>query len=478
VSTDWNEQVDTIIRFCRTGHALSRTHRSFPTVVQWLTNFPAQLGEAKRRALIEAICRGYALTEAELLFASSGLRITEGAAGAPVVDEEAQLEAILPKGGWFEWYVDYTRKTEAPLSYHVFCSLCILGASLGRRVYKSKGHFNIYPNYWVVLVGPPGRVKKTSAIDIARTLVAKAALCPVMADKITAEALVQSLMESGHHFVYAPEFSVLMGKQKYLEGLSVLMLRLADCPDEWQVKTVGRGMETVTNVALTVLGGSTMSLLADSTPGTVTSSGFLNRFMVIVEQDTQRMFPEPQKGAPHLEEKLLACLARMKEWVGETAWENDTVRQQHHEWYYAHKQELRECENDMLAEALDRMDVHLERTAMLVHLAQHDNLRVCGECLTVAANLMNFAKRKMPQMVSAISQSQRTSESDYVMDALVRLGGAADHSRLMRRCSSRLDSAMFRRAIGTLIETKQVRSEKKGLSGTYYILEARDGYIE
>jgi Protein of unknown function (DUF3987) len=481
MDTDWGQQVDTVIRFCRTGKALSKGHRSFPTVVQWLTNFPVALGETKRRELIEAICKGYALTESELLFASSGLALPHNGAGGHIElpnDEETALEALLPKGGWFEWYVEYTRKTEAPLSYHLFCSLCVLGASLGRRVFKEKGHFSIYPNYWVVLVGPPGRVKKTSAIDIARKLVAQAALCPIMSDKLTPEALVESLAASGHHFVYAPEFSVLLGRQKYLEGLSTLLLRLADCPDQWEAKTIGRGTTVLTNIALTVLGGSTMSLLAGATPDMVTSSGFLNRFVLVVEQDTQRMFPEPEKGASSLEEKLLKTLERLKGWSGSAGWRSDLVRDMHRAWYYAHKEELRRTDNEMMAEALDRLDVHLERTAMLVHLVQCDDLQICERCLDTSIELMNFIKKRMPQTVAAMTQTSRTSESDYVMGVLLKMGGAADHSRLMRRCSGRMDSTMFKRAVGTLVETKQIRSEKRGLSGTYYILEGSDERIE
>lgn len=472
-NTDWAQQVDRVLNFVSNGKGLSKSHKSFPAILQWVTNFPAQLGESRRRQLIEAICKGYRLTESELFFEIEG-RAPFVANQREQPDEEIELEARLPKGGWFEQYVNYTRFTESPLSYHVFCSLCVLGSALGRRVYKTKGHFDIYPNYWCVLVGPPGRVKKTSAIDIARKLIAGAALCPIMADKLTPEALVKSLQTAGgHQFVYAPEFSVLLGRQRYLEGLTTLMLRLADCPSEWTVDTLMRGPETVTDIALTVLGGSTMSLLTGATPDQVTSSGFLSRFVVVVETDTRRMYPEPAKGASSLEQNLLRTLERLKAWSGQSTWANEHVREMHHAWYRAHKSELRKLDSEMMAEALDRMDVHLERTAMLVHLAEHDNLAVCESCLDTAIYLIHYVKSKMPSAISAMSHNVHSADADFVVATLRRMDGAASHSNLLRRCSSRMDASLFKRAMSTLVESGIIRHEKRGAM-QYYMLEVRD----
>src|SRR5258708_40366881 len=98
-----------------------------------------------------------------------------------------------------------------------------------------------------------------------------------MADAITPESLIDALVKSGHHFIYAPEASVFFGRQKYNEGLVTLMLRLLDSPSDYTRSTVARGEITVTDIALNILAGSTLSLLSEATPGTVTTGGFLNR---------------------------------------------------------------------------------------------------------------------------------------------------------------------------------------------------------
>lgn len=463
------EQVETVIRLLA-NKRLGRDSPPFKVALQWIANFPAQIAEGRKRVLIETVCTAFDISEPEIYAAIAGLQLP--ARERLVQSSDADLQRVLPKGGWLEWYSEYTRYTESPLSYHIFSSLCVLGASLGRRVWKPKGFFNIYPNYCVVLIGPPARVKKTSAVDIARGLVHQSVLCPIFADKITPEAMVSALQETGHQFVYAPEFSVFFGKQKYNETLTTLMLRLLDSPDEFKAKTEGRGEEIVHNVILTVLGGSTMSLLASATPDQVTSSGFLSRFILVVESDTDRCFPEPRKGDTIYEERIMQTLARLKHFSGAVHYTHEAA-EWHDAWYRKHKQSLREINSDAQAEMLGRMSEHLERTAMLIHLAEHDDMGVCTSCFKIAEQLMNYVMRKTPQTATAITKAQKAQDSDFVLDALKRLGGAADHSRLLRRVSSRLDAMMFKKVIQTLTEQKIVREEKRGVV-RFYILEGEE----
>ena len=471
------QQVEKVIRFTSNGKTFTRAHETFPIMLQWVTNFPMALGEGKRRQLIEAICHGYTISEAELYAAISGTSLPAPVRERAVEeDDEREFEGHLPKGGWFEDYCNFTRQTESPLSYHVFCSIAALGACLGRRAFKEKGHFRIYPNPWIILVGPPGRVRKTSAIDIAKTLVHKSAACPIMADKITPEALVIALQkQGGHHFIYAPEFSVLFGKQKYNEGLTTLFLRLADCPESIQVDTVARGPQIVDGVALTMLGGSTMSLLAGATPEETTSSGFLSRCVLVVENDTKRCFPEPSKGSSLVEKRLYEVMERMKAYGGACNWESAAVHARFSDWYRGHKEFLRAQDNETMAESLERLDIHMERFAMITHLAECGNNYVCQRCLDFATYLVEWVRNKMPQTVSAITQTLRSQDAEYVLACLRKMGGAVDHSRLLRRCSSRMDATLFKRAMGTLTESKQVRAEKRGAVQFYIVEEVISG---
>lgn len=451
------------------GRKFTRDSKTFTTALQWIAYFPQTLPVSKRRLLIDTVCDTFEIAEADLYATLSGLALPPRSNNH--IDTEARLEGALPKGGWLEWYVNYTRRTESPLSYHLFSSLCVLGAALGRRVFKPKGFFNIYPNYCVVLVGPPARVAKTSAVNIADSLIRNTALCPVMADKATPEAIIQALMEKGgHQFFYCPELAVFLGKQTYNEGLTQLMLRLLDCPNQLTVRTRARGEETISSpITISMLAGTTMSLFANSTPDQVTSSGFLSRFLIVVENDTPREYPEPAKGSINLERNIQDTLRRLRDMQGEITY-TPAATEWFTTWYHERKKRMREITEDSLAEAMSRFAVHLERTAMLIHLAEHDSFEVCPECFQTAKMLLDYVESKMPAVMTAIDKAIKSQDTDFILTTLSKLGGAADHSKLLRRCSSRMDAAMFKRHIITLTESNRLRQERRGALN-FYILE-------
>lgn len=441
----------------------------FGKALEWIRGFPTALDNSLRVRLVSATCQAFQMTEAELLSQLSGeLARSNGAVVAPSISNEEKLRATLPKGGWFEWYDKWTRESEPPLAYHIFASLCVLGSACGRRVVRRMGHFSIYTNYSVLLIGPTGRVKKTTAGQIAASLVKQAILCPILADKVTPERMISVLKQSGHHFIFAPEMAVFFGKQRYNEGLITSILRILDSPDEFIVETQTREQEVLQNLAVSFLGCTTPSLLETSMPDEVTSSGFMNRFVLVVEQDTERCFPTPGEPDPFMERKLVKTLERIKTMRGEmkldeqaTNWYND--------WYIRRREEVRRATDDTLVEVMERMPIHLLKTAMLVHLVQCDNFMVCEKCLRDSFNILSYTERQAPKTIQSLKQSVGATELDHVVTMLIRLGGAADHSTLLRRLAPRMNTAQMKTHIKTLEESGRVRVGRMG-SGTYYTL--------
>lgn len=467
-------QLDIVIRLLE-GKKLSRDSPSFKKTLEWISSYQGDVDYNRQRKLISVACHAFDITEAEIYAGISGTPLALSNNGKPKYNSEKALESILPRGGWFEWYTEHTRKTESPLSFHIFSSMCVLGAALGRRVYKRMGFFNIYPNYCAILIGPTGRVKKTSAVNIAKGYIKNGALCPIMADKITPERMQSVLArDGGIQFIYAPEASVFFGRQKYNDGLTTLMLRLMDCPDSFDVETQARGREVVENIALTILAGSTPSLLAGASPEEVTSSGFLNRFLLVVEDDTDREYPEPSIG-PY-GDKLAATVERFKGWSGEAVW-TPRAYDWFKTWYHERKAKTRKAADDTTAEIMERYPDHLIRTALLVHLAQHDDLFICDECCVAAGRLLQYLENCVPRTVQTLKQTLIAQDTEYVLEVLRRLGGAADHSKLLRRVGSRLDASRFKKHIGTLIEQKIVKEEIRG-AVRYYIIVGGGGEEE
>jgi hypothetical protein len=58
----------------------------------------------------------------------------------------------------------WTPTTDAPREYLVACGLVTVGTVLSHRVYLPFGGDRIYPNLWVVLLGPSSTYRKTTTV--------------------------------------------------------------------------------------------------------------------------------------------------------------------------------------------------------------------------------------------------------------------------------------------------------------------------
>lgn len=457
------EQQALIIIKALEGRKIGRDSPIFKKGLEWIGRWPISIDERLKRRLVEAFCQTFEIQEAQIYAMLEGEELPL-ARRSTLGSEEDRLYRLLPEGSWLKLWADYTRETEPPLSYHLFCSLGVIGAALGRKVWIDWGPYQIWPSYCVILIGPTGRVKKTTAIDIAKNLIADKALCPIMADKITSESLASSLVKNGGwQLIYAPELSVFFGRQRYNEGLTTTILRLLDCPPSYTVSTQSRGEEEISKPTLTVLGGSTLSLLSSSTPQEVLSSGFLNRFILVVENDTSRIFPRPHLGSRALIEAKLSPLSTYE---GEITYSHSAYGW-YERWYRQKREHL--VGDEMTAEILERAHVHLNRTAMLLHLVDCGLSPICLECMELSGELIAYVEKRVPDTVRAINKTTISQDVDYVVQTLERLGGAADHSTLLRRVGNRLDRVQLKKHIENLEEQGRVKVGKKGLA-TYYIL--------
>lgn len=84
---------------------------------------------------------------------------------------------------YFDVYNEYTKDSECPRFYHRWGAISSLAAFLGRDCWFQFGHFNIYPNMYVKLIGSPG-TRKSTAIKIAKQIVVQAGYENIAAEKI------------------------------------------------------------------------------------------------------------------------------------------------------------------------------------------------------------------------------------------------------------------------------------------------------
>jgi len=261
--------------------------------------------------------------------------------------------------------------------------LAALGAGIGRKVWLERSDIYLpplFPNPWILLLGPSGRAKKSTAIRLAVKALEEAECAPeIFSGKLTAEALVSFLAASTRQvgpsihiegtgrnaeaLIISREFDVLISnKQQYTAGLVPLLTDLYDCPDKFIATTVGRGREVLQNVCLSVIGaGVPLTLMAQLPPEAV-KGGFLPRFLLgfLPREWKKRVAIPPPVDRKWWEEELLPEVKRVCSMQGEFRMEKKAL-EKFVDWY----ENLEWPETEVEEAYMQRIPEHVLRIALL-----------------------------------------------------------------------------------------------------------------
>ena len=81
---------------------------------------------------------------------------------------------------WVRDFLTWTEQVETSPLYLTWVGYATLSAIIGRRIYSHLGFTTIYPNLFIILVGPSGGARKGEAMKPAKRLIESTdtILCP------------------------------------------------------------------------------------------------------------------------------------------------------------------------------------------------------------------------------------------------------------------------------------------------------------
>ena len=147
-------------------------------------------------------------------------------------------------GNWISSYLKLNEDHESPRLFHQWMAIGTIAAVLRRNVYmessgkrkKNSGRYCLYPNFYVVLVSPPGTCRKGAAIGFANEFLKHIEGLNIYRDKITPEGLITELKE---HERFASGLE-LTATRKEVEQLAASIKKIPkeehDDPDVEQAK--------------------------------------------------------------------------------------------------------------------------------------------------------------------------------------------------------------------------------------------------
>jgi len=382
--------------------------------------------------------------------------------------------------------MDYTAQLESPDSYHLWVGMSMIAACLGRKTWLDMGLFKVFTNMYIVLVGPPGRCRKSVAVNTGIDLVLDMPdEVRVSADSITREALIQlintcksdkTLIDYGEGevpyvhsslTVISKELSVFLGTGNH--DLLSLLTDLYDCPKVWVYKTKGQGTDSLQGPWLNMLGASTPDWLVGSVPAEAIGGGFTSRVLFIVEDKVRHKKAKP-KMTEHeltLRSKLQHDLEQMCLAKGEFILTQE-ADEHYEEWYNNDNTKIDDARFWGYAE---RKHIHMLKVAMILAVSEGMDNIIEDKHVTRALRLLDDIEPSMIEAFGAAGRNPYAADMDEIIQNIKR-SGKIEHMQLRRSLLMNVSKGNFAEAINTLLALNMVKATvDKETKQTWYTYE-------
>jgi hypothetical protein len=376
--------------------------------------------------------------------------------------------------GFFSRYVAHLVNTESPAAFHFASALTILGAGCKRRIWFDQKIFKIWPCVQTLILGPSGRVAKTTATSYAIEMADSADVIDKMADEITPEALKQELSmrtdKDGEAvgLIYASELGLLFSKQdSYNQGLIQSLTDLFDSRNSSKKQTKTAGTYELKNIAVSFLACSNEGWATMAIPEHALGGGLIGRTLTFYQGGTDKKIPFPTFPDPEERQHLIKMLQLIPLVQGEFYLEKEAKK-----WYTAKYNWIKDNypEDERLDPQWTRYGVHLLRIGMLMRvneiISEAYERKVAVGALPREISVQNLVQadevlmwifHHVPLVYQFLGISKHGMDAQKILRYVARQGGTVTHSELSRAMTKHMSMKTMRDYVVGLIEAKALK---------------------
>ena len=315
---------------------------------------------------------------------------------------------------WVETFMEYTSGIPSPEIYRRWTAYSIIAGALERRVWTEVQGSLLYPNLFILLIGPPA-VGKSMAIKEAQALWARCGIFNLAPNGMTKAAFIDQLMEKIKTFevngvsysihsllIAAPEFGTLFPEydQRFLSTLNDIY----DCGEVSEDRTRGGGKISVDRPHVHILAGTQPMYLGEILPESAYGQGFTSRIVFVYagERKIVSMFKQAKRDEQTFI-KLLNDLITIGTLTGSYTWD-DGAKAAAEEW---NKHLFRDApDHSLLVNYNKRRHIHLMKLAMAAAAGRDNKLHVTAKDFQTVAELLLDAERVMPEIFKEMHVSK------------------------------------------------------------------------
>ncbi len=340
---------------------------------------------------------------------------------------------------WIQGYLEFVDHTEPSYLYNIWTAMSTIAACLQRKCFIDWNPIlkeRIYPNLYVILVGP-STARKGTAMAPGRMFLndLNIKLAP---DAASAQSLVQVIEESKETYidsetdetvphcsltVFSPEFSVFIDSgnknMKSENNIITWMTDWYDCKDVWDYKLKQSDSTYIRGMWINLLGCTTPSNLQTSLPQIAIHGGLVARMILVYASKKRKtvalpIFPE---GLLELKEKLTRDLESISAMNGHFSPSREFL-DAYAEWYK--EQDKNPPMSDYHFESyLGRRQTHLRKMAIIMSASRSNDKVIKIADFYRAKSLLEATETLMPYVFASYG---RRDDSDLMHRVIKTLG--------------------------------------------------------
>lgn len=387
---------------------------------------------------------------------------------------------------WLKAFVDFASFGEAPLKMLFWTGVATVAGALRRRVWIDQKYFQWIPNFYVILVAPPGVVSKSTVANIGMNLLRPNKEIQFGPDVITWQALVTALTKAArseadprNEGVYFPmsavtfcsdELGNLLNPQD--RDLVDLLVTLWDGKQgTFKKETKMSGNDVVENPFVNILGCTTTAWIAGNVPEYMVGGGLTSRCVFVYADKKRQLVPYVDENVPSefedMKLKLIQDLERISLLFGEFTITPD-AREWGRRWYKHHwANPPAGLTGDQFGGYLARKQTHLHKLSMVISASRSNNLDITAEHLDFAHHIVTSIEQDMPKVFSRIGQTDVT-RSTFDIIRFVENHPGINQVDLFKMVYRTLSFQDFQHALSGAINSLQIRCQGDGNAMRYY----------
>ena len=375
---------------------------------------------------------------------------------------------------WLREYLNYTKDSEAPDIFHFWTGVSVIAGALRRRVWIDQRYFQWTPNFYVVLVAPPGIAAKSTAMGIGIRLLREIEGIYFGPNSLTWQGLTSALEEAQ---------TMLQLSDDIFQPISCLTIPLSELgtflkPQDtslvdllvdlwdgqvrpWRHKTRTTGEVNILNPWMNIIGCVTPAWLRENFPSYLIEGGLTSRIVFVYADRKRQLVPYPadvidsRRFESHTS-ALVDDLRQIADLQGEYRLDAK-AKEWGAAWYNQHwGQQSGATISDRYSGYLARKQTHLHKLAMVLAAAQRDELVITVDELLSAERLLKVHEQHLEKIFETVGVHDVGKQIREVL-AVIRAAEVITTQHLMQLMSDRMNSRQLDEVIATLTRAGDIK---------------------